>query len=143
MSLNNYQIHIVQWHDAASLLRAVRETVFIYEQQVPEELEWDTFDAVSVHALATGPVGEPIGTARLLPDGRIGRMAVLKPWRNNGIGSAMLHRLIDEAKNCGLIEITLNAQVSALAFYTKYGFQSSGETFMEADIPHVKMHRKL
>ncbi|WP_371264189.1 GNAT family N-acetyltransferase [Nitrosomonas sp. Nm51] len=141
--MNSYQIHIVQWPDAASSLRAVRETVFIHEQHVPEELEWDTFDAVSMHVLATDPAGEPIGTARLLPDGRIGRMAVLKPWRNRGVGSAMLRHLVDEARNRGLTEVTLSAQVSASAFYEKHGLQINGDTFIEAGIPHVKMSRRF
>ncbi|SEN24914.1 GNAT family N-acetyltransferase [Nitrosomonas marina] len=143
MDLKRYQVRIVQWRDESIQLSIVRKTVFIHEQHVPEELEWDAFDAVSMHVLATGPDGEPIGTARLLPDGRIGRMAVLKPWRNSGIGSAMLHLLIDEAKNRGMTEVTLNAQTNAAGFYEKYGFQVSGGTFMEAGIPHVRMARSL
>lgn len=143
MDLKRYKVRIVQWRDESTSLRFVRETVFIHEQHVPEELEWDAFDAVSVHALATGSDGGPIGTARLLPDGRIGRMAVLKSWRNNGIGSAMLHLLIDEAKNRGMTEVTLNAQTIATGFYAKYGFMVSGDTFMEAGIPHVRMSRSL
>ena len=133
----------MRWQDEAPSLRAVRKTVFIEEQHVPEELEWDEFDPVSTHVLAISPAQEPIGTARLLPDGHIGRMAVLKTWRGKGIGSMMLKRLLEEARHHGISEIILNAQTTAMAFYAKFGFQVSGNEFMEAGIPHVKMFLKL
>jgi predicted GNAT family N-acyltransferase len=143
MSITSCEVRIVQWQDEASALSAVRKTVFIEEQHVPEELEWDEFDPVSIHALAVSPSGAAVGTARLLPDGHIGRMAVLKAWRGGGIGSAMLQRLLDEARHRGVSEVILNAQITAAAFYAKFGFQVSGNEFMEAGIPHVKMFLKL
>ncbi len=86
----SHSVHIVSWEDEALTLRAIRTEVFINEQQVPEAMEWDEFDAISTHVLARNFDGLPVGTARLLPDGHIGRMAVLKEWRGNGYGSAML-----------------------------------------------------
>lgn len=139
----DYQIRVVQWQDAASSLRAVREAVFIQEQHVPEKLEWDEFDLVSVHVLAVTPEGKPIGTARLLPDGHIGRMAVLKAWRGKGLGSALLQCLLEESRRRSMSKIILNAQITAKAFYAKFGFQVTGSEFMEAGIPHVKMFLRL
>ncbi len=137
------QIRIVRWEDESPALRTVREAVFVREQQVPEELEWDAFDPISTHVLAISPDGNPVGTARLLPDGRVGRMAVLKNRRGEGIGSAMLQCLLHEAAVRGIPEIVLNAQVTAKAFYARFGFQESGELFMEAGIPHVSMVLQL
>ncbi|WP_375541098.1 GNAT family N-acetyltransferase [Nitrosomonas sp.] len=141
--MSSCRMRIVQWQDAAPSLRAVREAVFIHEQHVPEELEWDAFDPVSTHLLATSSAGDPVGAARLLPDGHIGRMAVLKAWRGKGIGSAMLQRLLDESRQRGMTKVALNAQVTAKTFYAKFGFQVSGGEFIEAGMPHVKMFLKL
>ncbi|MDC8446043.1 MAG: GNAT family N-acetyltransferase [Nitrosomonas sp.] len=140
MTTDKFQVSLVQWQDSISSLRAVREAVFILEQRVPEALEWDAYDPVSIHVLAmTVPGGKPVGTARLLSDGHIGRMAVLMEWRGKGIGSAMLRCLIDKARQDGMAEIKLNAQVAAKTFYAGFGFQETGSEFMEAGIPHVKM----
>lgn len=141
--MHSNSIRIVSWQDEAPVLRLIRETVFILEQHVPEELEWDAFDDVSVHVLALSPDGKPIGTARLLPDGHIGRMAVLKEWRRMGFGSAMLQRLLDEAHIRGIKKVILNAQTTAVRFYERFGFQPVGEEFMDAGIPHVKMTLSL
>lgn len=144
MTTDTFQVSLVKWQDSISPLRAVREAVFILEQQVPEALEWDAYDPLSFHALATTlPDGNPVGTARLLPDGHIGRMAVLKEQRGKGIGSAMLRCLIEKARQNGMNEIKLNAQVAAKTFYARFGFQETGSEFMEAGIPHVKMFLRL
>ncbi|MDH5553187.1 MAG: GNAT family N-acetyltransferase, partial [Nitrosomonas sp.] len=82
---------------------------------------------------------KPIGTARLLLNGHIGRMAVLKNWRNQGVGSAMLQHLLDEMRNRGIQYAVLNAQITATDFYRRFGFQAEGEEFMEAGIPHIRM----
>lgn len=132
-------VEIVSWEEAATALRVVRTAVFIREQQVPEELEWDQFDAVSVHALAVNNAGQPVGTARLLPDGHIGRMAVLKEWRGQGLGSALLTRLLQVLVKRHQSQAQLHAQTSAISFYKKFGFEIVGEEFIEAGIPHVKM----
>ncbi len=131
-------IQVVSWEEAEPALRVIRTAVFIHEQHVPEAMEWDEFDAVSIHLLARNTVGQPVGTARLLPDGHIGRMAVLKEWRGQGFGSAMLRRLLQELTRRRQ-KAQLNAQTSAIPFYEKFGFKVLGEEFMEAGIPHVKM----
>lgn len=136
-------IRIVSWNHEAPALRAIRTTVFIQEQQVPEALEWDEFDAVSVHALALDAAGQPIGTARLLPDGHIGRMAVLKPWRGQGFGAALLQVLLEELRQRQQKKAMLNAQTYAVPFYQKFGFNVCSEEFMDAGIPHVKMELLL
>ncbi len=137
--MHSRRIQIVKWPDQAAVLRMIRETVFIHEQHVPVELEWDGFDEISLHALAVNSLGEPVGTARLLPDGHIGLMAVLKEWRRKGFGGAMLLRLLEESKRLGMKEVILNAQTTAIQFYTRFGFIVGSKGFMEAGIPHVKM----
>ena len=98
MASTDFQIHFARFDTDLPDLRAVRVPVFIIEQQVPEELEWDDADPLSVHVLAREADGTPIGTARLTPDHRIGRMAVLQPWRGRGVGAAMLETLIQRAR---------------------------------------------
>ena len=132
-------IQVVRWEEAEPALRVIRTAVFIHEQHVPEAMEWDEFDAISIHLLACNTIGQPVGTARLLPDGHIGRMAVLKEWRGQGFGSAMLRRLLQELTLRRQQKAQLNAQSSAVPFYEKFGFKVLGEEFMEAGIPHVKM----
>ena len=129
------------WTELGALSRSVREAVFIIEQGVPRELEWDEFDAVSRHVIARGSNGEVIGTGRLLPDGHIGRMAVLAAWRGKQVGRALMERLIAEAAQQQLRPLLLHAQVQALGFYEKLGFVAEGPTFMEAGIPHRLMRR--
>jgi len=138
-----YTIRSANWQDDGLLLRIIRETVFVKEQQVPVELEWDEFDNDCLHLLAIDTSGRPIGTARLLSDGHIGRMAVLKEWRGKGVGSAMLRRLLEEAKKRHIRQVVLNAQTVAAGFYRKFGFQVEGEEFIDAGIPHVKMIREM
>lgn len=135
----SFTINLVSWQNEIDNLRSIREIVFINEQNVPEEMEWDEFDTISKHVLALDNDRKPIGTARLLPDGRIGRMAVLKEWRGKGVGSAMLKRLLQELMRQDVTQAILNAQTSVIQFYQKYGFQTEGEEFIEAGIPHIKM----
>ena len=138
-NMSLYIVRAASWQEDALALRAVREAVFIKEQGVPAELEWDEFDGVCVHLLAMNPSGNPIGTARLLPDASIGRMAVLRDWRCKGVGSALMDRLLKEAENRRLPSVTLNAQTHATGFYSRFGFRQSGLEFLDAGIPHVKM----
>lgn len=134
-----YSIRIASWQDEAFILRIIRTAVFIHEQQIPEDLEWDEFDLISMHVLALNSNGQPIGTARFLPDGHVGRMAVLKEWRGKGLGSAMLLRILEELRNQHMQKAILNAQTTVVKFYEKFGFQVSGKEFMEVGIPHVRM----
>lgn len=124
-------------------LRAVREPVFVVEQQVPIEEEWDALDPQCRHVIARDAANRPIGTGRLTPERKIGRMAVLAGWRGKGVGGAILEALMDEARALGWPEVTLNAQTHALPFYASYGFEPFGEEFMEAGIPHRKMRKLL
>jgi predicted GNAT family N-acyltransferase len=117
-------------------LRSVRVAVFVVEQQIPPEIEFDELDRYCHHLLARDSQYQPIGTARLSPEGKIGRMAVLSEWRSQGIGEALLRALIDKARNLGLTKLTAHAQLTALSFYEKFGFVTQGETFTEAGIAH-------
>jgi predicted GNAT family N-acyltransferase len=130
------------WHEHRRELRAIRRAVFIVEQGVPEALEWDEFDARCEHALALAD-GTAIGTGRLTPEGRIGRMAVLRAWRGCGAGTAILQHLLRRARAAGHSTVRLHAQTHALAFYARQGFVAAGPEFMEADIPHREMSINL
>jgi len=140
--LPEYAIRQADWHADRDILRAIREEVFVREQSVPVEMEWDEFDAQSYHAVAITH-GIAIGTGRLLPDGHIGRMAVLGKWRNQGVGSALLMALIDEAHKRCMSRVLLNAQIQALPFYLRHGFRAEGEAFLDAGIAHRRMWRDL
>ena len=124
-------------------LRAVREPVFVVEQQVPLELEWDELDPKCRHVIARDDAHRPIGTGRLTPEHKIGRMAVLKEWRGRGVGEALLLALIEQARELGLPEVSLHAQVDAIGFYEKFGFEGYGERFEEAGIQHQSMRLAL
>lgn len=141
MSDRVFRVRIAHWPQDRAALRQIRDAVFIEEQQVPEALEWDGTDADALHLLALDDKGRPIGTARLRPSGQIGRMAVLAPWRRRGVGSALLRRLLAEAAQGDWPELFLNAQLSALPFYTRHGFRPQCEVFEEAGIPHRRMTR--
>jgi len=142
MNAGKLSIRMCDWCSACAEARLIREQVFVQEQGVPRELEWDDWDAPSVHALAFA-AGVPVGTGRLLPDGHIGRMAVLKAWRGNGVGGALLESLVEQARRDGHAAVLLNAQTHAAGFYRRYGFLAEGPEFMEVDIPHVLMRRSL
>lgn len=136
-------IRPVNWQAHRDKLHAIRRTVFIEEQNVPEELEWDEIDARCYHVLAFAADGTPIGTGRLVLDGHIGRMAVLREWRGKGVGSAILETLLGYAQKEGFRTVKLHAQTHAVGFYAKRGFKVAGGEFMEAGIPHRTMTIKL
>ena len=138
-----FSVKRVSWAGAYDALRAVRTAVFIAEQRIPEALEWDEMDACCVHVLATTGANEPIGTGRLLPDGHIGRMAVLRSWRGKGVGAALLRELIAAAMEQGHAHAELSAQTYAVGFYRRFGFEVTGEEYLEVGIPHRTMQRAL
>jgi predicted GNAT family N-acyltransferase len=142
-AVQGVHVEITDWETAAPQVMPVRMTVFVVEQGVPVEIERDAFDALSRHAIARDGTGAVLATGRLLPDGHIGRMAVLAPMRGAGIGGALLEALVAEAARKGLAEAALNAQVHALAFYRRHGFVEHGDVFMEAGIAHRAMRRTL
>ena len=139
----NLPVRLLTWADAREQACRVRFAVFVEEQGVPPEIELDEWDAPSEHALVLDAAGRAIATGRLLPDGHIGRMAVLRDWRGQGIGAAVLSALITRARDRGMKRALLNAQTRAQGFYARFGFTRIGAEFMEAGIPHVNMERFL
>jgi predicted GNAT family N-acyltransferase len=131
------------WACEARRLAEVRRRVFIVEQGVPEDMEWDEHDAAALHFLALAADGTPIGCARLLPDGHIGRMAVLPGWRGRGIGRALLDAATEAGRLRGHATLRLSAQTHAAAFYARAGFVAAGPQYDEAGIPHVAMKKAL
>ncbi len=129
----------VTWQQAESHLREVRTKVFIEEQCVPPDLEWDELDESARHLLVMNDANEPIACARLLNNGSIGRMAVLRDWRGLGVGSTLLRMAIELQQKQGAKIITLSAQMHAIAFYEKAGFVVSSQPYLDANIPHVDM----
>lgn len=136
------RIELLDWERARNEASRIRLAVFVDEQRVPPEIEMDAHDAASVHALAFDG-DEAIGTGRLLPDGHVGRMAVLREHRAKGVGGAILEQLIAEARRKGMCEVVLSAQTHALEFYRKHGFTPQGAVYMEAGIPHQEMRLPL
>jgi predicted GNAT family N-acyltransferase len=138
-----FVVRRADWTSDGARLKDIRHTVFVIEQRVPESEEWDGMDERSRHVIALASDGSPLGTGRLLPDGRIGRMAVLRSWRSRGVGSALLRELIAMARELGHAETRLHAQTHALDFYRKHGYAPLGPEFMEAGIPHYEMRLPL
>ena len=139
---NELLIELLSWEKARTHAAPIRFTVFVEEQGVPREIELDEHDAQCVHAVVFD--GEhAVGTGRLLPDGRIGRMAVLKEFRSRGVGALLLKALVQRAKERGDTEVVLSAQVKAVPFYRAHGFIAEGDIYMEAGIPHQDMRRRL
>jgi predicted GNAT family N-acyltransferase len=134
-----FTIGKVTWGASQVDLLKVRREVFVVEQGVPEEIEIDEHDPVSIHFLARDIAGVPIGTARLLPEGRIGRMAVLASWRRSGVGRALLSAAMETARERGNSRLYLHAQVHSIPFYESLGFSVCGDEFDEANLPHREM----
>jgi predicted GNAT family N-acyltransferase len=133
---------LASWEADRPVLQRIRRAVFIEEQKMQESDEWDDDDAVSVHVLARLN-REPVGTGRLNPAGKIGRIAVFAGLRGRGVGATILRRLVEEARRRGIRNPYLHAQVQALPCYEKLGFRSEGEEFDEAGILHVRMRHVL
>ncbi|HEY0722252.1 MAG TPA: GNAT family N-acetyltransferase [Gammaproteobacteria bacterium] len=139
----DFTITAATWLSDQRELRYVREQVFMIEQKVSKELEWDGLDSHAVHLLARDQAGNPIGTVRMLGDGHVGRMAVLKPWRTRGVGSSLLKTIIATARSVGMERVFLDAQIQAIGFYERFGFVAEGPEFMDAGIPHRHMTLSL
>lgn len=145
MKLQDFHVEHAHWSRAGDreALSAIRREVFVREQAVPESLEWDDLDALSFHLLARHENGEPIGCARLTPHGKIGRVAVRRPWRGQGVGLGLLRALVARARSQGQVDVALDAQLSAVAFYEREGFVAYGDTFEDAGIVHRSMRLTL
>ncbi len=141
--LDTLQIRLARWEQDSAAIRSVRNTVFSDEQGISETLDFDGRDHECVHVLAQIGEGEAIGTARMLPDGHVGRIAVHKKWRGRGVGMRLVEFLTDVARERGFAKIHLHSQVQAAGFYARLGFEERGETFMEAGIEHMLMVRIL
>lgn len=132
------KLQLANWERAEHSARLIRQAVFIEEQGVPEEDEWGHGDEKALHLIVIQD-DYAIATARLMPDATVGRMAVLKEYRNQGVGSAMLEKLVETAKKYKFTQLQLNAQRTAEGFYAKHGFVVEGDEFIDAGIPHIKM----
>lgn len=134
-------VRAADWRTDGAAIKAIRTHVFIDEQHVPADLEWDGLDATAFHVLAEDRAAGAVATGRLLSDGHIGRMAVERFFRGQGVGRAVLLRLISEAEARGIFKLALNAQTTAIGFYRRFGFNAVGEEFLDAGIPHFRMER--
>ncbi|HID82398.1 MAG TPA: GNAT family N-acetyltransferase [Chromatiales bacterium] len=141
--MSKFNIQIADWQQDQKEIKAIRHAVFIIEQNVPEELEWDDQDADAFHLLATTDNAEAIGTVRLLKTGQIGRMAVLKKYRSHGVGKMLMDAVLNMAKENNFTSVFLHSQVSAVTFYEDFGFTIISEEYEEVGIPHRKMKKSL
>ncbi|WP_416140105.1 GNAT family N-acetyltransferase [Halomonas sp. HK25] len=142
MTKNTLTIHEGGWEALGEAAGEIRRIVFIEEQRVPLAEEWDGRDDDSRHFLALLD-GAPVGTARLLPDAHIGRVAVLAEARDGGIGAALMAAAIETARRESHPAVELSAQTHALAFYERLGFMAIGDEFLDAGIPHRNMRLEL
>ena len=141
------QVHVGSWHDFHKLASPLRTEVFVHEQKVPPEMEWDHDDETALHAVALNRMGMPLATGRLLQHApgvaRIGRMAVKKQMRGSALGHRVLQALMNAAKDRGDTHVVLHAQCSAEGFYKRAGFEPNGAVFEEAGMAHIEMRRAL
>ncbi|WP_427923027.1 GNAT family N-acetyltransferase [Streptomyces sp. cg40] len=156
MSRTSYAVRVAEDPADREACSAVRKEVFVVEQGVPQELEYDEYDAVATHVLAVREDGLPLGTGRLLYGeaaaaktdgdltvGSLGRLAVTKEARGLGVGVALVRAIEDAARARGLAAVDLHAQTHALGFYERLGYEAYGPEFPDAGIPHRAMRRSL
>lgn len=136
---STFGVRRAHWDKDREALTLVRTRVFVKEQGVPSELEWDGADPAAVHLLAFDLAQNPIGTARILPSGQIGRLAVLPVWRGHGVGATLLREALTLAVDSNLPPPFVHAQSSAVGFYHRQGFRAQGLEFWEAGVPHRVM----
>ena len=137
------RVELMSWEQAQPIAGPLRFSIFVGEQNVPKGIELDDHDANCIHAVAFDVDGKAVGTGRLLPDGHIGRMAVVGEWRRRGIGAEILKALIAEAGRRGHKDVVVSAQLQAAEFYREHGFVAEGKVYPEAGILHQAMRRKL
>jgi predicted GNAT family N-acyltransferase len=133
-------LHSARWATDRPALELVRRRVFVEEQGIPVVEEWDSVDPDARHVLAFAEKRDAVGTGRLEPTGKIGRVAVLPQYRGTGVGGAIVGYLVNQATELGFTKVYLHAQTAALAFYERLGFRAEGPVFDEVGIPHVRMH---
>ena len=137
------RVELGDWDRLRQWAEPIRATVFVEEQKVPADMEIDDWDPRCLHAVAFDDTGSALGTGRLLPDGHIGRMAVLQSARGAGIGGALLTALMDAARLRGHREAVLSAQTHAVPFYRRHGYEITSGEYLDCGIPHVDMRRSL
>jgi predicted GNAT family N-acyltransferase len=138
-----FSVRAADWARDERALRSLRREVFVVEQGLPESLERDERDGQSRHALAQDAHAEAVGCARLLPDGRIGRIAVRREWRGRGVGTALVEQLVALAREDGHRRVRLDARSDACGFYARRGFVAIGAPFVEAGVAHQPMQRDI
>ncbi|MGY0023357.1 GNAT family N-acetyltransferase [Streptomyces sp. cg35] len=156
MSAGDYVVRVAEADADRAACFAVRRDVFVTEQGVPEELEYDAYDAGAVHVLAVREDGVPLGAGRLLTGdaaavknggavdvGALGRLAVAKAARGSGIGAVLVRAIEEAARERGLRAVDLHAQTHALGFYERLGYVAYGPEFPDAGIPHRAMRKPL
>ncbi|WP_328870712.1 GNAT family N-acetyltransferase [Streptomyces sp. NBC_00287] len=156
MTAESYVVRVASQDADREACFAVRREVFVVEQGVPEELEYDAYDSVAVHVLAVREDGVPLGAGRLLYGGAaaekvdgdltvgsLGRLAVAKAARGLGVGAALVRAVEDAARARGLRAVDLHAQTQALGFYERLGYEAYGPEFPDAGIPHRAMRRAV
>lgn len=132
-----------RWADLELPLKQVRTEVFIEEQHVPASIEWDELDAEAIHLLALDEKKQPVGCARILKHGRVGRMAVAKRRRGSGLGNVLLEKAIEVCRRLNMSKINISSQTHAIKFYEKAGFVVTSEAYIDANIWHVDMELLL
>lgn len=138
-----FRVELLSWEEARTAAAPVRYAVFLEEKDAPPGVELDDIDPQCIHALALDESGKAVGTGRLLPDGQIGRMAVLKDWRRRGVGAAIIEALIEEARRRGYAAVTTSVALQPAQFYRSEGFVAEGKVYREADILQHKMRKAL
>lgn len=140
--MQKFNVEIVSWQSHQADLIPIRQQVFVEEQEVDPDFEWDEIDSSAVHLLIK--VDQlPVACARVIQYKKIGRMAVLKTWRGKGLGMAILESAIEVCKNHGTKSIFLTAQTHAIDFYKRAGFVEISGVYQDANIPHVDMRLDL
>lgn len=140
--MQNYEIQSGDWARLAVDAKPIREQVFIQEQHISPEDEWDAQDAIALHFVVY-IAGQAVATARLLENHSIGRVAVLKSQRGLGLGKKVMEAIIQQAQQEQRPFLVLSAQVYATGFYQQLGFQVEGEEYLDCGIPHIRMRREL
>ena len=136
-------VHAASWRHDREAIERIRRAVFIEEQGIPEADEWDAADPASLHVLAGASKCDAVGTGRLEPTGKLGRVAVLPQYRGSGVGSRIVAHLVNQATVLGFEQVYLHAQASAVVFYERLGFQADGPEFDEVGIPHRRMRQGI
>jgi predicted GNAT family N-acyltransferase len=138
-----FRVELKQWEEARTVAGPIRYTIFLEEKDAPPGIEPDELDAQCIHAIVYDESGKAVGTGRLLPDGQLGRMAVLKDWRRRGAGAALVEALIAEAHRRGQTEVTVMAALQSAEFYRSLGFAAEGKVEKSGGVLQQKMRKAL